>query len=124
MCFSYVHEFDLQSLKQLLTCNIKSNKLKSIYIYIYMTCVMISTISLSNCNLWCDSMHVKKKTITLQFHKCSKKTKPILFSHYYKSKKVQTHTYTHIKDVPIVLAKLLQPLNFNFNYQITFGIIF
>jgi hypothetical protein len=60
MHFNYVHEFDLQSLKQLLTCNIKSiGKLK--YTYIYMTCVTTSTISSSDCNLWCDSMHVKER---------------------------------------------------------------
>jgi hypothetical protein len=98
MCFSYVHEFDLQSLKQLLTCNIKSSKLKYIYIYIYIW--LVSWFQQYHCQIVIYGVIQcmwKRKIITLQFHKCSKKTKPILFSHYYKSKKVHTHTYTHIK---------------------------
>lgn len=92
MCFNYVHEFDLQSLKKLLTSNIKSiSKLK--YTHTYMICVMISTISSSNCNLWCDSMHVKKKSNNIGIPQMFYKNQThIIFSLL----QVKKNTYTHI----------------------------
>jgi hypothetical protein len=77
MHFSYVHEFDLQSLKKLLTCNIKSIG-KFIYIYIWLVSWFqqyhhhIVIYGVTQC-MW------KKEAITLQFRKCSKKNQTHIF---------------------------------------------